>query len=115
MKVISGLRVSDRVMARIPAVQKKLANDEKVTLLTNVTRSVAMRMSIFYGIKAMLVGHSVTKGLEPNSKHVSVSMPQWLLDRAQAIADKDPSGKTKRTHVLRSALEVGTGILQEEA
>lgn len=116
MNVVTTFRIPGSAIARIDTIYKRLASDDKIRVLTTITRSVAIRLAILHGIEDMQ-GRCIGIGerLKPGDSQVTFSIPLWLLDRAQAIASKDPSGITKRTHILRIALARGAEILQEEA
>lgn len=123
MNVVSGLRVSDEMMVKVTMLWKRLRKDKELAVLTDVTRSVVMRLAIYKGIDAMSrdredwmldnVGcYGAASGTD--KRHISLSVPVWLLDSAQKLADLDTSGKTKRTHVLRCALRCGIERLERE-
>ena len=140
--IVSGFRISNALVVRITGLTERLATIDSLTIITKVTRSVVMRMAILEGLKtfeahyelnadstaaASGASEGATRGKKPNaplnkdSEHVSLSLPAWLLDRAQAVAEvmnTDPEmgveGHASRAYVLRRSLAHGASVVARQ-
>ena len=137
--VVSAFRISRKLMERLSALTEKLAAVDELAIIARVTRSVVMRMALLAGIKRLEKHYKLTGGMpakasgesrgatrgrkpkpsEESWEHISVSMPAWVLDRAQRMAeqiDVDPkmpcAGHASRALVLRICMAFGAGVLE---
>ena len=115
----TGFRINKATIKRADALAVKMALDEDLVILRQMTRSVVMRIAILQGLRDKEKNaNSVLRKAAPfqdllitdQQKHVSVSLPVWLIDRAQKIADRS---KTTRAEILRSCLINGLLKLED--
>ncbi len=126
--IMTGFRVSQKLLACTDRLTKKLQCVERLAVLSKVTPSNVRRMALLEGVKAAEEHHGlkvceleaapwerkdIKRGKEKmpqDSPLISLTLPMWLLDRVDRVAN---TTTTNRSVALRDCMSEGLEILNE--